>query len=244
MALVKKAAETSETSAAFEEVESGAEQAVETVAEQAVEKAAAAPAPAVRTQNTAVAAPLAKMVAVLADYQNALPAVDFGVLPRLKGSNGLIFDGDNAKLGATIQLTLISWNDQFVITPGDDDDASREFVKYSLDGKTIDSTGVAVSAYIERLKTVDGFKDAEMKQYCELVGILNHSDSASEHVGNMVQISLSPQSRKAFEAYRLQRSVKVKMNRETLEGSEELTIRAVVKTMGKFTFTVLQVSDK
>lgn len=196
-----------------------------------------------KAQNTAVGTPR-KFETALQSFENALPPVDFGVLPRLKGSNGLIMDGDNAKLGSKLQMTLISFNDQYVITPGSDEVEATKLVRYSLDGLTIDSTGETVASYINKLKTVDGYPDADMKKYCELVGILNTAEKDSEHVGNMVQISLSPQSRKSFEAYRLQRSVKIRMGREVEEGSEELTVTAVVKTMGNYTFTILQVSDK
>lgn len=197
-----------------------------------------------KAANTAVGAVGTKFQASLGSFENALPAVDFGVLPRIKGSNGMLMDGDGGKLGELAQITLISFNDQFVITPGVDDKESTKFVKYSLDGVTIDATGESVATYIQMLKEVEGYDKAEMKKYCELVGILNSSEKKSEHEGNMVQVSLSPQSRKSFEAYRLQQSVKIKMGRATEEGSEELTLRAVVKTMGNYEFTSINISDK
>lgn len=247
MALVKKEVAAAPVGA-FEEVVEGAEQQVETVAEQAsaakaqpsaVDKAKVEATVAVaKAKNTAVGA-VGKFETVLSNLENALPAVDFGVLPRLKGSNGLILDGDNAKLGNEITITLISFNDQYVVTPGEDDDEATKLVKYSTDGVTIDATGQMVADYIHQLKTVDGYENAESKHYVELIGILNSSAIESEHKDNMVQISLSPQSRKAFEAYRIQQSVKVKMGRIEAAGTEEIKISAVVKTMGKFTFTVL-----
>lgn len=249
MALVKKPVAEKEikSQVAYEEVEVDSADVAE-VAEAAPSPAdkvkVAATVAVAKAQNTAVGAVSNKFQAALGNYENALPAVDFGVLPRLKGSNGLIMDADNAKLGAEIQMTLISFNDQFVITPGVDDPAATKFVKYSLDGVTIDSTGQSVAEYIKVLKEVEGYEDADMKKYCEVIGILNSSEKESEHLGNMVQVSLSPQSRKSFEAYRLQQSVKIQMGRATEEGSEELTLRAVVKTMGNYTFTILQVTDK
>lgn len=246
MALVKKPAV--ETSAAFEEVDT-VEGTVETVAEQSAKPTAAdkvkvaASVAVASAKNTAVGA-VGKFETALSGYENALPAIDFGVLPRLKGSNGMIMDGDNSKLGAEVRITLISFNDQYVITPGVDDPAATKFVKYSADGITIDSTGQSVASYIQQLKDVDGYEDADVKKYCEVIGILNKAEKETEHVGNMVQLSLSPQSRKSFEAYRLQQSVKIKMGRATEEGSEELVFRAVVKTMGNYTFTILQASDK
>jgi hypothetical protein len=253
MALVKKDKPAVAATGTFEDVNETqviehAETLVEgeTAAPTVGDKAKVAATVAIATaKNTAIAASAPKFQAALAEYENALPAVDFGVLPRLKGSNGLILDGDNGKLGSKIKLTLISFNDQFVISPGVDDADATKFVRYSLDGITIDSTGESVADYVQRLKTVEGYEDADIKKYAELVGILNESEKESEHVGNMVQISLSPQSRKSFEAYRLQRSVKQKMGR-IAEGDagDELVISAVVKTMGNYTFTILQVTDK
>ncbi len=259
MALVKKVAETTSVAAGqFEEIENegttvdnAAEATVETAAEAAAadakpsvaDKAKVAATVAVaKAQTTAVGAVAPKFETALGGYQNALPAIDFGVLPRIKASNGAAMDGDDNRLGETFQMTLISFNDNYVVTPGVDDAKSTEFVRYSLDGVTIDSTGQLVSDYINELKTVEGYKDAEMKNYLDVIGILNSSEKPSEHLGNMVQVSMSPQSRKSFEAYRLQQSVKIKMGRAVEEGSEELTFKAVVKTMGNYTFTSFQVS--
>lgn len=248
MALVKKPVEaTTQTAGTFEDDDTTV--AAAAVVEQdtkpsAEDKAKVSATVAVaKAQTTAVGA-VGKFQTALQSFENALPAIDFGVLPRLKGSNGLILDNDNGKLGSEIQMTLISFNDQYVVTPGEDSDEATKLVKYSSDGITIDETGQAVAEYIQMLVEVEGYKDASVKHYLELVGILNSSEKESEHVGNMVQVSLSPQSRKAFEAHRLQKSVKIRMGRDTEEGAEEIKIKAVVKTMGSFTFTILQVSDK
>lgn len=254
MALVKKAVETNTIVGTFEDVNEDSGSVVAEVDADVAEVATANPnvqdkvkvqatAVIAKAQNTAVGA-VAKFQTSLTNFENALPAVDFGVLPRLKGSNGMVMDGDDAKLGDEIQITLISFNDQYVITPGVDEKEATKSVRYSLDGVTIDATGESVATYIQMLKDVEGFDKAEMKKYVELVGILNSSSKDSEHLGNMVQVSLSPQSRKSFEAYRLQKSVKIRMGKDKEEGAEELTLRAVVKSMGNYTFTILQVSDK
>ena len=248
MALVKKPVDAAPVGA-FEEVETEGTTTVENEVEQSAEPSVTdkvkveASAAIAKAANTSVGK-VGKFQTALSDFENALPAIDFGVLPRLKGSQGAILDSDNKTLGDEVSLTVISFNNQYVVTPGEDDDESTKFVKYSSDGITIDATGQLVSEYIAQLVTVDGYPNAEMKHYLEVVGILNKTAKPSELVGEMVQVSMSPQSRKAFEAYRLQRSVKIRMGRATAEGSEEIIIRAVTKTMGKFTFTVLVASDK
>lgn len=182
------------------------------------------------------------MKAILADKENALPAVDFGVLPRLTGSNGNVLDSDKKPMGTWIKLSLISWNKQFVISPGDDSDEAKALVRYSRDGVTIDETGENVNEYLNVLRTTNGYDDASVKEYCELIGILENAEKANDAVGQMVQVSLSPQSRKGFEAYRLQRSVLVKMGRATEEGSEKLKITTELKTFGANTFTLLKIA--
>jgi hypothetical protein len=246
MAIVKNAAQAGTFETVENEAENVQEQAVSPTATDAVKVEATVALAQIK--NTAVGA-VGKFSTVLADLENALPAVDFGVLPRFKANAGMIFDGDNAKVGDTIKITLISFNDQYVITPGVDDDEATKFVKYSADGITVDGTGQLVSEYINQLVTVEGYKLAEVKQYVELIGILNAAelagkDSGSEHIGNMVQVSCSPVSRKSFEAYRIQRSVKVQMGREDAATSQELVIRATAKTYGKFNFTAFAISDK
>lgn len=248
MALIKKdaaAAADSKTVATQEPVAPGKFETDEiTKATPAqVEAAGVAAGTAIaNAKSTAVAAPRGPMKTVLQDLRGALPAVDFGVLPRLIGSNGNVLDSDKKPLGGWVKLKLISWDAQFVVSPGDDSDEAKALVRYSRDGVTIDETGEDVKAYLERLRTVEGFTDASVKEYCELIGILEASEKANDAVGGMVQVSLSPQSRKGFEAYRLQRSVLVQMGRTQAEGSENLKITAELKTFGSNTFTLLKIA--
>jgi hypothetical protein len=115
-------------------------------------------------------------------------------------------------------------------------------VAYSTDGKVIDETGELVTDYVRKLKDDEGYEDAACKHYVELVGILNGSAKDSEYEGQLVMISLSPQSRKQFEGYRLQRSVQIRMGRIDAEshGSENLKLNAESKKMGSNTFTLVK----
>jgi hypothetical protein len=210
-------------------------------------KAAAAATTAVARAQKGSLAVQQKLETLFAAHENALPPVDFGVLPRIVGSNGSLFDKSNNRvLGQEGVIQLISWNQQFTISPGTDNDADKEHVRYSRDGVTIDETGESVSKYIEVLKTAHGFDDASSKEYCELIGILesvkkNGQEVQDELVGQMVQVSLSPQSRKAFEGYRLQQSVKIRLGKA--EASERLKLSAEVKTFGTNSFTLLKTGD-
>lgn len=178
--------------------------------------------------------------AVFGNLENAMPSLDFGVLPRLVGSNGQVMDGDKKMLGTFVEGQLISWNNTFVVSPGDDTPEAKEAVRYSKDGQTIDGTGESVAAYLKKLREVDGYDEAAVKQYCELVVLLSKSEKPSDHVGNMVVISLSPQSRKLFEGYRYQESVKVALKKRSAEGIEQIKVSTEVKSQGQNTFTLLK----
>jgi len=195
-----------------------------------------------KASASAVMAPGGKMVSLLQDMKDALPAIDFGVLPRLVGSNGNVMDKDKRMLGSRIKLELVSWNDLWVVSPGDDTEEAKEAVRYSKDGKTIDGTGQSVQDYVKYLRETGGYDEANVKQYCELIGILTEAEKPSEHLGGMVQVSLSPQSRKLFEGYRLQESVKLRLGKRAPDGAEHLLIQTEVKSSGSNTYTLLKVS--
>lgn len=221
------------------------------VTEKPAAPAEAAQAAAGVTASTAIAKAAAGAVAVggqfkavFTQFRDALPAVEFGVLPRLVGSNGNIMDKDSRVLGAAVELQLVSWNDTFVVSPGTDNDEADELVRYSRDGKTIEGTGESVDAYLKKLREVDGYDKANVKHYVELIGILTAADKPSDHVGNMVQVSLSPQSRKTWDGYQLQESVKVAQGRRSAEGIDQIVVRAEVKTVNGKTFTLLRVTGK
>ena len=195
-----------------------------------------------KAANTAVAAPAGKMKTVLEDLRDVIPTLDFGTLPRLTGSNGNIIDPEKRLLGDEIELTLISFNDEYVVTPGEDDDESKKHVRYSNDGIHINETGQPVADYVAHLRDNEDYPNAARKHYVQLIGILTGSKKDSDLVNQMVVVSLSPGSRKLWEGFRLQESVKVRMGLRKAEGTENLTIKAEVKTQGKNTFTLLKVS--
>jgi len=93
---------------------------------------------------------------------------------------------------------------------------------------------------LQHLREVGGYTKANVKQYCQLVGILTSSEKTSEHLNSMVQVSLSPGSRKLFDGYRLQESVKLHLGQRTADGVEMLKLTAEVKTQGGNTFTLLK----
>jgi len=167
------------------------------------------PAPAPAKRKTAPTPSLDKkreMVNVFGDLENQFIA-DFGVLPRIKASNGNCMDGDDKSLGVEIEITVLSWNSQFVASPCSND-APSDLVKYSLDRNTFDDGTGSLEAYITDLRSA-GYPNACVKEYYDLVAVLVGSDKPSELVGEMVQLQLSPTSVKAFNGFRLQSGFKI-----------------------------------
>ena len=188
---------------------------------------------------------LGKMQPVLAELQNALPSIDWGVLPRLVATQGQLRDGDKNRYGEFATFSLLSYRDYWVVSPGDDGQEAKEYVRYSDDGLTLTEDGRDVNDYLNELREVHGYTKAAKKQYTSLIGILEDADApkekASDNIGQMVEVSLSPQSRKSFQAYLLQRTVQVARGVASAEGSERLKLVAEAKSANGKDFTLIKV---
>lgn len=207
------------------------------------EPAAAAPAPAV-LKPVAGAVAKAKPVNmadwdVLGSIKDRLPPVDFGEGVRLVGSNGSIMDGDKRLLGDNIVLTVLSWNDRFVISPGDNGAEAKEHARYSLDGVTT-TKGEDVKEYLEELR--QDFPKAAMKTYVDLFGILEETGKPTDYIGTGVVVSLAPDSVRTFTGFRRDIVVKGMMGRiEPIDASlgVRLRVHVEVKSAGGNTWSRL-----
>ena len=215
----------------------------ETTQAPAQEEAKEKPAADVPATREAAAPPSAN--AVLGKgllYQNAKDflVVDFGTLPRLKASNGNILDQDDKVLGTWIETELISFNSNWAVTPNDDG-APNELTKFSKNNETIDDDpSLTVAAHIADLKA-QGYANASSKEYYEVVCQLLASEKDSPHVGELVQLQLSPTSKKGFESFRLQQTFKATRGNLTPEQvafikwtTELTTSKRTGKTWTKF----------
>lgn len=180
------------------------------------------------------------MIPVLTDLKNVV-FVDFDTFPRLKAGPGQILDSDGKSLGTEIEMTLVSWQDGWDLSPGTDSDEAKKHVAYSDDGQTVKGTGMACTAYLEELRSL-GYKDAKMTQKCTLVGILDASEKTSPFLGQTVQVSLSNQARKTFDRYRMDRTIQAQMGKATTEGAERISIKAELKKFGSKDWTLLNVT--
>lgn len=194
------------------------------VAETATE-AQAAPA-ASESTAVAVAAPAGGAVAVTKKFVGALagkenqldPAsLDFNTFPRITvGLDGFSNDSD-VDLGKEIRLEVLSFNDRYVLSPGTDDDESKVHVRYSLDGKTIQSSdtdeynGMACADYISLLQNTHGLDNASMKKYLSVYGMMIYANDAPipDEDQEIVALQVPPQSRALFERYRINQGVKI-----------------------------------
>jgi hypothetical protein len=153
--------------------------------------------------------PMKKAQAAFAEYEDALPEVDFGTFPRITADLGG-FEMDKEVIGDTIKVEMMSWNNRYVVTPNVDNKEANGLVKYSNDGVTLsDGSGITVQEYLNTLKTVHGYTDASVKTYMDLTGLLvsKGSEEIPEDEQVVVQVQLSPQSVKQFNGYRITKGV-------------------------------------
>jgi hypothetical protein len=142
----------------------------------------------------------------------------FGTLPRLKASNGNVLDSEDKLLGSYVDVQVVSWNNIWVISPNDPK-APVELVRYSYDNQTFDEDpSVTVGDYLAEMK--QAWPNAASKQYAEVIAILHGAEKATELLGKMVQLQLSPTSRTAFEGFRLQAAFQIASGTASAEQSD------------------------
>jgi len=137
----------------------------------------------------------------------------FGNYRVFKGNNGTIIEssGDKADLGRWAQVRMISWDDHFEVSPGEQSASTKDFVAYSKDGKTIDSVigdelkgwaGKPVAEYVQYLQKEEDFDNAKCRRFVDVGGALLACENGEDGpLGTVVQITLSESSIPAFSRY-------------------------------------------
>lgn len=253
------AAPAADASSKFEEEEATTSAPVAAVAEKPaatvgtsdVAGAAAATNTAItKAAATSLVASGKPILALLEDKRDAMPRLEFGTLPRVVANAGQFQDrGTSQMLGDELKVEVISFNKEFVVSPGSDEADAKELVRYSADGKTLEETGQSVAEYLEYLRVTEEYPNAKVKEYTQVIAILNGAQKggkpvASELVGKMVLISMSPSSRKNFDGFRIQEAVFVRMGKRTVEGAENIVLRTDAKTKGSDSYTVIKVDKE
>lgn len=136
----------------------------------------------------------------------------YGNYAVFKGNNGEISEsgGEAAVLGRWAQVRLLSWDDHFEISPGEQGASSKDFVAYSTDGVTIDSVigeelkgwvGRTVADYVTYLRDEEEFDKTKCRRFIDTAVALMATDSGDGPIGKVIQITLSESSIPAFSRY-------------------------------------------
>lgn len=135
----------------------------------------------------------------------------YGNYQVFKGNNGSIRSSEpEDDLGRWAKVRLLSWDDHYEVSPGEQGASTKDFVAYSKDGKTIDQVigdelkahvGTPVEAYLKYLTDTEGFKNAKCRRFIDTACALLATDSGDGPLNKVVQITLSESSIPAFSRY-------------------------------------------
>lgn len=203
----------------------------------ASESASRAVAPAAGTQ---VAKPTA-MVNPLAPLKDAF-FCEFDTLRSLKITNGNMVDNQtNKPLGDTVGLELLSYQDQWVVSPGVDGDEGKEHVRYSHDGVTT-SKGDDVKTYLAQL-LASGYPKAAVSKRTVIAGSLfdigeKGRKALPELQDSLVQISLAPTTKSSFDRYTMDQAFKIGKGLIAADGAVRVKIECVPASKGDKDWTI------
>lgn len=216
--------------------------------------AAEAPAASTSTAVAAVAPATSRAVApqsktaqafnkvpdTIGALKNAMP-VTFDMLTPLVATNGNICKrADKRPLGSEVVFELLSWQDSFVVSTGDDK-SPKELIKYSDDG-IVCADGTPVQEHLQHLREL-GYTKASLKQRAVVVGSMISCQKAGElEEDELVQFDLSPQTRASFMNYALACINKQRLGKLTAEQVTRVKAVASLATMNGNTFTKLTFS--
>lgn len=172
------------------------------------------------------------------NYKDAFK-VDWNTLHRIQGLQGAFVDVENNKneIGKSLTMELLSYQDNYQISPGTDVESDAQYVRYSDDGVTT-TQGESCAEHLAALKEA-GYNDAKMSKRTTLAGILHKADDPAM-VGTMVQIDLPPTSKNMFDRYQLQSSLDVARGVRTEDQLGMIKMTAKVATKGRMSWTVVE----
>ncbi len=152
-------------------------------------------------QGGAVATHKAKGNARILDQMKDAMTVDYDTLAGLKLTQGRIIDADTeANLGESVVLQLLSWQESWMVAPGDMK-ADKKLIRYADNPETA-TDGTNLNKHLENLIEM-GFDKAKKQHRCVLVGALVSAEKGQGLVGQLVQLNMSPKSKTAFDRYRM-----------------------------------------
>ena len=189
-----------------------------------------------KPQAPSAAAQFSSATDVISSLKNAMP-VTFDMLIPLIATNGNVCKrSDKKPVGDQVVFELMSWQDSYTLTPGDDK-APKDLIRYSDDG-IVCSDGTLVADHLAYLRSL-GFAKASCKQRAVVVGSIISCSRTKELDDELVQFDLSPQSRAAFLNYALGCVNKLRLGKLTSEQVTKIRATAEVVSMGGNPFTKL-----
>jgi hypothetical protein len=164
---------------------------------------------------------------------------------RLVATNGGVFTADsNKEVGRVITIEVFSINKRFTVGISDDQNnaESKELLRYSYDGVTLENDNRTVDEYVAHLKEV-GYESAHVTEYTDLLGLILEADGKPYEGESMVVVQLAPSSARNFMVARTQQSLRE--SKGLVKPSSLLEIRATPratkagKNYTNFTITFL-----
>lgn len=241
-----------DTSAAAETQTTAAPTAQERLAAAAKEREAEAEAErqavaATKTSSTTALSAGSKSTAIVAAKPAVLADVfkpvedafhvDWNTLESLKANQGqFLSKADGKSLGPTVGFELLSYQKQFVISPGTDDDEDNQHVRYSDDGVTCNS-GEDCKDYLQSLLDTGDFPKAKMTERVVLVGCVFDAGTKPEFQDKLMQISLPPTSKALFERFKLQASFMIGRKTWSPDGISRMRMTCEVQSKNKNDWT-------
>ena len=229
---------TPKTTVAQFEAEEGADAVAQVAPAAATQVAVVAPKQVVAVASTAKS--FNQVPDTIGALKNAMP-VTFDMLVSLVATNGNICKReDKRSIGTEVIFELLSWQDSFVVSTGDDR-SPKDLIKYSDDGVTC-SDGTVVQEHLHHLREL-GYNGAALKKRAVVVGsILSCQKPGEIEEDELVQFDLSPQTRAAFMNYALSCINKQRLGKLTAEQVTKVKAAASLVTMNGNTFTKLTFS--
>lgn len=151
--------------------------------------------------------------------------ISYDSLPRIAAEQGdFVEKVDGTVLGQKLVITLLSYQDSYVASTGDRK-APMETVKFS-DDPHVAPDGTNLLEHVAYLKA-NNYPKARLEHRVVIVGELLTVDGKNDKrfCGDLVQISLPPTGRRAFETFILQVSYKAAKGR--IEGDQVHTVELV-----------------
>lgn len=159
------------------------------------------------------------------NLKNMYP-VNYDSLAQVIAGQGRFSERESkTNLGSELVFELMSYQDQFVVSPNDDK-APKDLVRYSSDG-VVCSDGTLVADHLAELKSMN-WKNARVNQRYILVGALISAEKSDKFNGTLMQIDLASKSKGQFDRYLIQSAYAIGKGRITEDGAKVVKLVAEV----------------